>query len=183
MSFNKLLATLLFFLTVGAAQAQNQAALAQAAKKLPQVVQRDLGGMMKMCKDVGGKAAKSPGLLTVADLTGDGLPDFVIDQGAFNCDGAASLFSGSGGSHMAVYVGTADGQATAAFDSGSFGVKVDKDSKPAKLSVIVGGPLCGQKVTPKTARVDMKSCWRPVNWDAKSGKMQFAPVSQIQPVQ
>ncbi len=73
------------------------------------------------------------------------------------------------------------GQATAAFDSGSFGVKVDKDSKPAKLSVIVGGPLCGQKVTAKTARSDMKSCWRPVVWDAKAGKMQFAPLSQIQP--
>ncbi len=174
---------LLLCLGVGATQAQNQAALSQAAKKLPQVVQKELGELMKACKEAGGKPAKSPGLLAVADLTGDGLPDFIIDQGAFNCDGAASLFSGSGGSQMAVYVGTPDGQAKAGFDSGSFGTKVDKAVKPAKLSVMVGGPLCGQKVTAKTARSDIKSCWRPVVWDAKAGKLQFAPVSQIQPVQ
>lgn len=177
-----LVALSLLMLAAHPAQAQNQAALAQAAKKLPQVVQKVLGEMMKDCKEAGGKPAKSPGLLTVADLTGDGQPDFVIDQGAFNCDGAASLFSGSGGSAMSVYVGTPEGQATAAFDTGSFGVKVDKDSKPAKLSVMVGGPLCGQKVTPKTARSDMKSCWRPVVWDDKARKLQFAPLSQIQPV-
>ena len=182
MLLNKTLA-LLLCLAAGAAQAQNQAALAQAAKKLPRIVQQELAEMMKSCKEVGGKPAKSPGLLTVADLTGDGLPDFIIDQGAFFCDGAASLFSGSGGSQMSVYVGSADGQASAAFDAGSFGVKVDKDSKPAKLMVTVGGPLCGQKVTDKTPRSDIKSCWRPVVWNDKTRKMQFAPLSQIQPVQ
>lgn len=177
-----MLALLVLLLGDAHAQASPQA-LAQAAKKLPQVVQQALGEMMKDCKEAGGKPAKSPGLLTVADLTGDGLPDFVIDQGVFNCEGAASLFSGSGGSQMSVYVGTPNGQASAAFGAGAFGVKVDKDAKPARLLVMVGGPLCGQRVTAKTARSDMKSCWRPVVWDDRARKMQFAPVSQIQPVQ
>ena len=156
---------------------------AQAPKKLPVAVQKEIAEMVTMCRDVGGKPMKSPDLLIVADLTGDGQPDYVIDQGVFNCEGAASLYSGSGGSQMSAYIGTPDGQAFQAFSSGSFGVKVDKEAKPAKLHVVVGGPLCGQKVTPKTSRSDYKSCWRPVDWNAKSQKMDFAPVSQVKFIQ
>ena len=114
---------------------------AQTQKKLPISVQKELAEMMQMCKAAGGKLVKSPGLLLIADLTGDGLPDFVIDQASFNCDGAASLFSGSGGSQVSAFVGTQDGQAVQAFASGTFGVKLDKDTQPAKLQIIVGGEL------------------------------------------
>lgn len=158
-------------------------AMSQTQKKLPIAVQKDLAEMVKMCKDVGGKPMKSPDLLQIADLTGDGLPDFVVDQGVFNCNGAASLFSGSGGSQMSVYVGTPDGQAFQAFSSGSFGVKVDKTSKPAKLQVLVGGAMCGQRITANMSRSDHKSCWRPVIWDTKRKKMDFAPVSHVQFIQ
>lgn len=158
-------------------------AQAQAPKKLPVAVQKELADMAKTCREVGGKPMKSPDLLLVADLTGDGLPDYVIDQGGFNCEGAASLFSGSGGSQMSAYVGTPDGQAFQAFASGSFGVKLDKEAKPTKLHVVVGGQLCGQRVTANMARSDHKSCWRPVNWNAKHRKMEFAPVSQVKFIQ
>lgn len=167
---------LAFVLLVGEAQAQAQ-------KKLPVVVQKELAEMVKMCRDVGGKPMKSPGLLIIADLTGDGLPDFVINQGAFNCDGAASLYSGSGGSQMSVYVGTPDGQAFQAFSSGSFGVEVDKAVKPAKLKVVVGGQLCGQRITGNMPRSEYKSCWRPVDWNDKKRKLDFAPVSQVKFIQ
>jgi len=155
----------------------------QAQKKLPALVQNELSEMLKTCSEVGGKPGKSPGLLTVADLTGDSVPDFIIDESAFNCEGAASLYSGSGGSQVYVYVGTSDGQAIEAFSNGNFGVIVDRKSKPAKLLLIVGGPLCGQKVTPQTSKVEMKQCLRPVVWDGQTRKLEFAPLSQIQPVQ
>ena len=158
-------------------------ALAQAQKKLPLSVQKELGEMMQMCKDAGGKALRSPGLLTIIDLSGDQLPDFVVDQASFVCEGAASLFGGSGGSQVTVYVGKPDGQASQAFSSGTFGVKVDKDSKPAKLMLVVSGPMCGQKVTPKTSRSDYKSCWRPVVWNSGKKAFDYAPLSQITPVQ
>ena len=157
--------------------------LAQGQKKLPLSVQKELAEMMQMCKESGGKALKSPGLLTIVDLTGDQLPDFVIDQASFVCEGAASLFGGSGGSQVTVYVGTQDGQASQSFSSGTFGVKVDKNSKPAKLMLIVNGPMCGQKVSPKTPRSDYKSCWRPVIWNAGKKVLDYAPLSQIVPVQ
>lgn len=158
-------------------------AQAQAQKKLPLAVQKELAEMVKVCRDVSGKPMKSPGLLTVADLTGDGLPDFVINQGAFNCDGAASLYSGSGGSQVSAYVGTPDGRAFQAFSSGSFDVKVDKSVKPAKLQVVVGGQLCGQRVTANMPRSEYKSCWRPVDWSERKRKLDFAPVSQVKFIQ
>jgi len=159
------------------------AVLAQGQPRLPTAVQKALGEMTALCKESGGRPGKSPDLLTIADLTGDDQPDFVIDQAAFICEGAPSLFGGSGGSQVAVYVATADGQAAPAFAGGAFGVRIDKDAKPARLSLIVGGPLCGQKVTSNTPRANYKSCWRPLVWNAGSRKMDFAPLSQIRPVQ
>ena len=156
------------------------AAPAQAPRKLPLPVQKELSELVKACRDAGGKPAKSPGLLVVADLSGDGLPDYVLDQGSFNCEGAASLFSGSGGSHVAAYVGTPDGQAVQAFSTGSFGVKVDRAARPAQLRISVSGPMCGQRVTPKMPHSEYKACWRPVIWNVVTRKLEFAPVSQVE---
>lgn len=158
-------------------------AAAQARRQLPALIQKDLAEMARMCKEAGGRPGRSPELLTVVDLTGDGVADFVVDQGAFNCEGAASLFGGSGGSQVAAYVGRPDGQAVAAFASGSFGMRIDKAARPARLELQVGGPLCGQKVTPRMARAEYRGCWRPVLWNARTGKLDFAPVSQVKPVQ
>jgi hypothetical protein len=156
---------------------------AQGQAKVPTMVQKAIAGMTSMCKESGGRPGKSPDLLTIADITGDDRPDFVIDQSAFNCEGAPSLFGGSGGSQVSVYVGTVDGQAAQAFAGGAFGVRVDRDAKPARLSLIVGGPLCGQKVSASTPRSDYKSCWRPLVWNAGTRKMDYAPLSQVRPVQ
>jgi hypothetical protein len=158
-------------------------AQAQLTKKLPLTVQREIAEMEKICREAGGKPANSPGLLTVTDLTGDGLPDFVIDQGVFNCEGAVSLFAGSGGSQMSVYVGDSTGQASKVFDSGSFGIKIDKTQTPAKVLVMVGGHMCGQEMTATTPRSDLKSCWRSVDWNEKTKKMQFVPVPQVLQIQ
>lgn len=165
-------------LTVTGAMAQSP-----PQKKLPLLVQKEVAGMMGMCKEVGGKPQPSPGLLLVADLSGDGLPDYVIDQSAFVCDGAASLFGGSGGSQVSAYVGTPDGQARQAFAGGTFGVQLNQGSQPATLELMVGGELCGQKVTAKMSRAEYKPCWRPLRWIASTRQLDFAPLSQIRPVQ
>lgn len=151
-----------------------------ARPRLPEVVQAELADMAKACRDVGGRPMESRGLLIVADFTGDGLPDFVIDQGVFVCKGAAPLFAGSGGSQMSVFVGTADGQAFKAFASGSFGVEVDRADKPARLRIAVGGPLCGERVTPETPRSEYRTCWRPVRWSAAKREMEFSPLAEVE---
>lgn len=149
----------------------------------PKAVQDALKDMQEMCVTAGGKPAKSPGLLTDADLNGDSIPDFIIDESAFICDGALSLFSGSGGSMAVVYIGTPKGQTTKSIVQQNLGIKVNKESKPATLMLMVAGSLCGQEVTPATPHSEMQLCWRPVMWNEENHKLEFAPVSQIQPVQ
>ena len=61
---------------------------------------------------VGGKpVAPSKNFLVKADLNGDGQIDWAIDEAEFNCDGAASMFSGSGGSQIYVFAGKGGNEA------------------------------------------------------------------------
>ena len=162
-------------LFAGSAAAQPNAA------KLPTQVQRELMSIVKDCRDAGGKPGTSPGLLVVTDLTGDGIADFVIHQGALNCQGSASLFSGAGGSQLIIYAGARQGQAIKVFEHGVMEVKVDKGAS-ATVKVAVGGDLCGQRVTKNTDMSMRKTCWRPLVWSATKKRMEFAPVSRIEPM-
>lgn len=115
------------------------------------------------------------------DLNGDGVPDYALDQGAYFCDGAASLFSGSGGSQLVVWASNGPGAlVTKVFDGGHFGIKVDAEHKArARLLLALRGAQCGQKIAPQTANSDLQFCWRPLNWDPKRKLLQLAPLSEI----
>ena len=147
--------------------------------KLPPQVQRELMSMVKDCRDAGGKPGKSPGALVVADLTGDGVADFVIDQSKFNCEGNASLFSGTAGSGVMIYTGTAKGPAIKVFDGMVYEVKVDRSASPAIVKLAVAGKACGQRGAKSHA--EEEACWRPLAWNAPKKKMEFAPLSRIEP--
>lgn len=155
-------------------------ALAQAPQATPAVVRDALSEMSQDCRDAGGVPKKAPKLLVIAELTKDAWPDYIINQGAFNCEGAASLFSGSGGSEVSIYVGTPDGQAFPAFSSGALDVRIDRTTMPNRLQLLVGGPLCGEQAIPARSRSALTSCWRPVVWNFDKKKMEWAPLSQIQ---
>jgi len=149
--------------------------------KLPPQVQRELMSMVKACRDAGGKPGKSPSLLVIVDLTGDRVADFVIDQSAFNCEGAASLFSGTGGSELIIYAGAGHGKAVKVFEHGVMEVKVDKTASPASVKVAVGGVFCGQRSSQSLARSDLQACWRSLEWSASKNRVEFAPLSRVEP--
>jgi hypothetical protein len=148
------------------------------APKLPPQVQHELMSLVKTCRDAGGKPGKSPALLVIADVTGDRVADFIIDQGSFNCDGAADLFSGVAGSQVVIYAGTGKGQVAKVFDQGVVEVKVDKGASPAAIKVMVAGALCGQRTAGKAAMSKAKTCWRPLLWNASKKRMELGPLSR-----
>jgi len=151
--------------------------IAQALEKLPEAVEEELSERLDAC--LGKPPLKSPGFLIITDLTGDSIPDFVIDYVELNCSGRG-MFSGSGGSQVQIYVGTKGGQAFKAFRHGKFSVKIDKKTKPARLMLGVGGVLCGQ--TNFTSKASAWACMRPVIWNDRTREFEFAPLSQIQPI-
>lgn len=52
-----------------------------------------------------GSFTAGPDAVQEIDLTGDGLPEVVVDAGRFQCSSAASLYGGSGGTGLTVIVG------------------------------------------------------------------------------
>ena len=132
--------------------------------------------MDAMCRDVGGTPGDKAGLLRSVDLNGDGVPDWVLDQGVYACNGAASLFGGSGGSSVMVWAGLSGGGAGQPFGQAAHGAKIEN----GRLWLTVGGGFCGQN-TAGLSRAEMTYCERPLAWDARARKFDFAPVSEIRP--
>ena len=153
---------------------------AQTPTKYPAAVDAKIAELAKDCHGFG-KFEASPGFVTVADLTGDGVPDYILDEGRIGCKQAASMFQGSLGFSVEIFAGSAKGGAAEAFSHGVVALHLDEHSKPATLYLAVGGPLCGQHVTPDTPFADMESCWRPVRWNAATRKMELSPLSAIKP--
>lgn len=149
----------------------------QAATQLPPQVRTAIGGMHAECIGAGGKPAPSPGLVQSADLNGDGRPDHVIHEAAFECAGAASLFSGTGGGQVTVFITNTSGGAARVFEHGAQSVRIEG----SEVWLAVGAPLCGQKTTEDTPRNAMQSCWRPLQWQAAKRTLDFAPLSRIKP--
>ena len=83
-----------------------------ARPTLPAVVTADLQAVAAECVEVGGKALTDEAIKR-ADLNGDGKEDYVLDVGAIQCDGAASIY-GDRSKKVTVYVGDGAGGACAA---------------------------------------------------------------------
>lgn len=58
-----------------------------------------------MCTEQDNGVFSSEGAVLSLDVTGDGQPDTVVDEVLFTCSTAASLYGGSGGSMIHVFVG------------------------------------------------------------------------------
>lgn len=100
----------------------------------------------------------------------------MIYTGAFECEGAESLFGGTGGGSVQVFLSTAQGGAKPVFEHAPWGCA----RSGATLWLAVGGALCGQKVTEDTPRSAMQACWRPLQWDAGRRMLEFGPLSSVQ---
>ncbi|MGE5475441.1 MAG: hypothetical protein ACM3Q1_02210 [Bacteroidales bacterium] len=143
------------------------------AADLPPTLAGRLDEMAAMCEEVGGQADATR--VVTGGRLDNGTPFWLVDEGNFQCTGASALFSGSGGAQVEVYLRLPDG-VQPVFSHGAFDAKVERNT----IWLTVGGPLCGQPGEPSHA--ESKLCERPLEWDAKAGKMAFAPLSRIRPL-
>lgn len=111
--------------------------------KWPQEIQEYVGSMHTVCNEIGTPSDSSNDFVQSADLNGDGLADWVLDERAYSCEGAASLFGGgSGGSQTVVWAGLPGGVLSKSFEHANFGIEITVRHGRPTLFFQVGGPLC-----------------------------------------
>lgn len=150
-----------------------------ATPALPATVAKAVKDAAAICTEVGGKANTSQAVKH-ADLNGDGAEDYVLDVGSINCEGAASVY-GDREKGVLVYVGDGKGGATEAFNGVSYGARVEGAGAAAKLWLTVSGADCGKPPAKDFASENF--CERPLAWNAKTRKFDFAPVSTVKMIQ
>lgn len=150
----------------------------------PLAVRQHLAGLHAECRSYGGTPGKMSDLMKSADLTGDGLTDYVIDLNGYRCDGAASAMgAGQSGAAMAIFVSGPGNTAAKVYENTVYGVVLEKTGPKPRLYLDIAGLDCGQKNAARVAFSDIKSCSRPVDWNPAKRTFVYAPLAQARPVQ
>jgi hypothetical protein len=138
--------------------------------------------MKKLCRESGGNpvldtaVASSNPLVEHGVLSKSGVEIWAIDEGRFDCDGAASIFSGSGGSQVYVFARETGGLTKLVFMHGAFSLSMERSSSFATPWLRVGGAMCGSKETASLAKA--VSCERSLIWGSGTKKLDFAPLKE-----
>lgn len=155
-------------------------ATAQAAPpKLPATVAKDLKEIAADCTGVEGKPMTADAV-KAADLNGDGHEDYVLFVGWINCEGAPGIY-GDREKGVRVYAGDGAGGASQAFAGATYDAKIEGTGVAAKLWITVSGADCGRK--PAANFASESFCDRPLAWNGKTGKFDWAPVSSVRMIQ
>ncbi|MGH8596098.1 MAG: hypothetical protein ACREXT_05520, partial [Gammaproteobacteria bacterium] len=144
--------------------AENAPPKLTAVSEPPPAVTAALESVANLCREVGGTPMTVDAVKRV-DLNVDGTDDYILDVGAINCDGAASVYGDREKSVM-VYVGDEAGGATEAFSDAVFGARIDGTGAAAKLWLTVSGKQCGKK--PAVDFANEEFCDRALVWNAKT---------------
>lgn len=164
--------------------ASTAAAVPASPAPLPNEVLRYISGFDQICRQAGGLPGNHGDLVQVADLTGDGVSDYVVDIHAYTCvDAAGAVSAGRDGMAVAIFVGGSGGSATKVFEAVTDGATLDRGGSRARLYLDVGGVDCGQQNASSLPYTEWKFCSRPLDWNAMKKTFQFAPLSQARPIE
>lgn len=158
------------------------AAPTASAHGLPIEVERYVAEQARFCRKVGGVPGDNPKLVTSVDLNGDDVPDYIVDLGHYDCEGAVSAIGGQLGQPVTIFIGTKDHSAYEAFRGLSLGVTVEASGGSSRVYLVVQGAACGQALTADTPISDWKSCSRQLDWNAATRSFSLAPLEQVRRV-
>jgi hypothetical protein len=150
---------------------------AAAQPALPAAAAAALKESAGLCSEAGGKPDTSQAVKT-ADLNGDGKPDHVLFLGWINCDGAASIY---GDREKAVMVYDGGAGTAPAFSDRVFDTKLEGSGGATRLWLTVSGAACGKPPAPDFASESF--CDRPLVWNAKTRKFEYASVATVRMIE
>ena len=160
--------SILFAPTVGATQSAPAVAVRWPASVTAHVRELD-----SRCRDEGGTPPRPSSHVKRVDVTGDGIADFVFDNGEYDCGTDLPVFMGNGGAYFQVFVGDAKGGAVLASDGFAPSVRVGVNkSGHTRVIVTFQGAPCGSFAE---ARADQALCERTLIWNPSTREMRPGP--------
>lgn len=122
--------------------------MAQAKPPLPMVVLNAMNALDGRCSAAGGKPGT--GRYVIAqDFTGDGLLDYLLSEGDYDCRGRPGLFRTDGEARVDLFVTDRANRARRVYSERLIGYRV-LAGRPARLQVARRGAACGAGAAPAT---------------------------------
>lgn len=117
---------------------------AAAAQSHPPELQAVIEDARQECKDADGRDVTfGPKAVRKIELTGDRRDDYIVDLHGAECDGAASLYCGTGGCNVSILVARRDGSFVTVFDGRAHSYDILSGRGPRKLRFHLHGSFCG----------------------------------------
>jgi len=115
---------------------------AQAQVNPPPAVGARIAVLGAACRAAGGTPSSARPYVFVHDFTGDGVNDYLISEGDFQCTGRPNVFNFNGRASIELWVAEANGAARQVHREQVVGYRII-DSRPRTLQVVRTGPACG----------------------------------------
>jgi hypothetical protein len=142
-----LLASAVVAASLGAATAQKAASQPPFdATNYPSEVRKSFDAATEACHEADdGKVTFAPNTVRAVDLTGDGRQDFIVSLQDAKCSTFASVFCGTGGCPLDIYVALPDGNYRSVFSDQVRGYKIlpAKGKGPSTIRFSMHGGFCG----------------------------------------
>ena len=122
-------------------------ARAQARSPLPAVVLTHMNGLDARCSAAGGKPG-SGRYVIAQDFTGDGLLDYLLSEGDYDCTGRPGLFRTEGQARIDIFVTDRAGAARRVYSDRLIAYRV-LAGRPATVQIARKGALCGTGTSPQ----------------------------------
>jgi hypothetical protein len=126
-----------------------------APQDLPPILRAERERIAAECRRMGGRFAPGPSYTQTADFNGDGMPDYLVDDNHNPCQGVHSIYCGSGGCSIEVYISSPTGH------------------RRANLSFLGSPAVIRRGETPPAIALSGRGGSSVVRWDGR----RFAPVS------
>jgi len=148
--------------------AQGAAPPPERPSPAPDLVSAYTSGLAAQC-GVSNEGAASPPVDRV-DLTGDGLPEVVVDANRFPCPKRPEVFR-EHAQVVTLFRGEPDGRAFPVFQRAAYGTRIQRADGRVTLWITLSGADCGQQ--------DAKSrCERQVIWSPRAARFELSPLAR-----
>lgn len=154
-----------------------------SANAYPQPILAELQDWASQCREVTGKPGRPGKAVQNTDINGDGRPDYLVFQGAYECDGAASLLApgASYGVATELYLGQPNGTAAKVWEESTWGPDLVQLGTATAFTFSLSGSLCGDRRGSRVSVAARLSCTLQLRPDG-NGKWGLHPLVRGKPV-